>query len=278
MNPRQFDGSVAIVIPARYGSTRFPGKPLCMINGHSLLERVCKAASAVRHPEIQVLVATDDERIMAHALDIGARAVMTPSECPSGTDRVSRAIEETNSTPDIIVNLQGDAPFISPRHIEDLIESFVDESVQVATPVHALSWNELDRLREEKRATPFSGTTAIVDSNGFARWFSKAIIPAIRNEQTLRKSHDDDASPVFKHLGLYAYRRGVLERFVTSGVDHYEAIEGLEQLRFIKLGITIKAVQVMMHDRHASLGIDTEIDRERAESLLEQHGEPHWME
>jgi 3-deoxy-manno-octulosonate cytidylyltransferase (CMP-KDO synthetase) len=243
-----------IVIPARFGSTRLPGKPLADIAGVSLLHRVCKVAQAVRWPELEVAVATDDERIVEHANAIGVNAVMTSNDCESGTDRVFDAVNRLQTDAELVINMQGDAPFTPPDVVVQVLDGLASGDADIATPVHRLSWQELDDLRASKLKTPFSGTTAIVNQSGLAVWFSKNIIPAIRKEQSLREQ--SAFSPVFKHVGLYGYRRKALKTLVAAPVSYYEVLEGLEQLRFLEQGLSVQAVEVSFAYAQFGIGVD----------------------
>jgi 3-deoxy-manno-octulosonate cytidylyltransferase (CMP-KDO synthetase) len=225
--------------------------------------RAGKAAGA------RVLVATDDPRIAAHAREIGAEAVMTDAGLPSGTDRCRAAAEIAAPDANFIVNLQGDAPFTPPSHIEALIANAARGDV--VTPVIRLSWTALDDLRSRKKTTPFSGTTCIRGSDGRAIWFSKTILPAIRSEEKLRQS--GPLSPVLQHVGLYGYRREALARIASLPPSHYEELEGLEQLRFLENGLSVYAVEVEASTLPQS-GIDTPEDAARAEQVLKQLGDP----
>ncbi|MEY2759901.1 MAG: hypothetical protein RIR33_3679 [Pseudomonadota bacterium] len=259
-----------IVIPARYASKRFPGKPLHLINGVSMLERTVGAARlAGQATGARVLVATDDDRIAAHAREIGAEPVMTNPDLPSGTDRCRAAMEIAAPDADFIVNLQGDAPFTPPDHVSALIDNA--PRADVVTPVIPLSWDVLDALREHKRSTPFSGTTCIRGEDGRAIWFSKAILPAIRNEAGLREA--GDLSPVLQHVGLYGYARAALVRIASLPMSRYEELEGLEQLRFLENGLSVYAVPVVAHEL-PSAGIDTPQDVAKAEAALQRLGDP----
>ncbi len=263
----------AIVIPARYGSTRFPGKPLVKIGGRTMLERVVDIgrAAAKGLPDVRVLVATDDRRIADHAAAIGADCAMTPESCPTGSDRVLAAAEAAGGAFGFLLGLQGDAPFMPVDAVRKLIETAqANPLLEVVTPVVRLRWSELDALRESKKTTPFSGTTAIVDARGFAIWFSKNIIPGIRKEKDMRQT--DRFSPVFQHLGLYGYRADVLKRFVKLPQGHYEQLEGLEQLRFLENGIAVRAVEIEVDPGMAQAGIDSPEDLERAEALVRKLG------
>lgn len=265
--------STLIIIPARYGSTRFPGKPLAKIAGASMLSRVVRIARAAIQDSsgIDIVVATDDARISAHCEELGVQSVMTPVDCETGTDRALFAIQALNQTPDFIINLQGDVPLMPPEFIKALLDELArDPSISMITPVTQLSWDALDTLRHNKKTTPFSGTCAILDQYNNAVWFSKNIIPAIRKEETLRtQSH---LSPVFRHIGLYGYSRELLEQYVTWPPSHYEQLEGLEQLRALQQGYSIRCVKVSSI-RPTLSGVDSPEDIKRAEALIAEHGE-----
>jgi len=264
-----------IVIPSRYASTRLPGKPLAPIAGKTLLQRVVEIArsATLEDASIRFLVATDDERIGAHAAELGAEWVMTPAACRTGTDRARAAVAQAKEKPDFILNLQGDAPFTPPDFLSAMIGSFKAAPCDVVTPVTRLSWEQLDKLRENKKTTPFSGTTAVFDDKtGRAFWFSKNIIPAIRKENDLRAR--DEFSPVWRHIGLYGYSLQMLERFESLPEGQFEKMEGLEQLRVIEHGYTIRCVPVDYKGRPSMSGIDSPEDVARAEALIAQHGEP----
>lgn len=261
-----------IVIPARYASTRFPGKPLHPINGVSMLARTVRAAQqAAFKTRAQVLVATDDQRIAKHAREIGVETVMTDPDLPSGTDRCRAAMALAAPEAQFVVNLQGDAPFTPPTHITALIDN-ASRGVHVVTPVIKLSWEALDALRENKKTTPFSGTTCIRAPDGRALWFSKNILPAMRNEANLREA--GGLSPVFQHVGLYGYTRAALEQIATLAPSRYEELEGLEQLRFLENGLSVLAVPVEPSNL-PSAGIDTPEDAERATRVLQERGDPY---
>ncbi len=261
-----------IVIPARFGSERLPGKPLIPIAGQTLLSRVIAVAreGARRVGNAAVTVATDDARILDHARAHGCDAVLTDAAITSGSGRVWAAARD--SEPSIVVNLQGDAPFVDPAMIAALIDTLRKFRSEVATPVVQLGWDALDALRAHKRASPFSGTTCVRDADGRALWFSKAVIPAMRNEARLRQT--DTLSPVFRHIGLYAYRFAALRAFEATPPTPQEQLEGLEQLRFLESGMEIQTVTVPP-PRHAMSGIDTADDVTMAERLIAQFGEPH---
>lgn len=262
-----------IVIPARYGSTRLPGKPLHPIAGRLLLERVAAIAIAAARQlgDAEVLVATDDERIAGPARDMGLDVAMTASEISSGSGRALAAARVTGRSPGLIVNLQGDAPFTAPEHIVSIVLAARASGADVTTPVVQLDWQRLDALRHHKQTTPASGTTCIRAADGRALWFSKQVLPFIRKEGDLRQA--SPLSPVLQHIGLYCYRRDALERFEAAPQSAYETLEGLEQLRLIELGLTIRA-EIVAPARITMSGVDSPSDVERAERLIAAHGDP----
>lgn len=254
----------AIIIPARYGSTRFPGKPLALIAGKPLLQWVVEIAksAASKVQDTAVYIATDDARIASY--NWGVPCLMTPESCLNGTDRVYQAILTLpeNNQPSIVLNLQGDAPLTEPEHLVALLNCLkIDQSIEMATPAHRLSWNALDRLRENKRATPFSGTTVVMDDQSNALWFSKNILPAIRKED-----RSIPYSPVYQHIGLYGYRTSFLKKYIEWEESAYEKLEGLEQLRVLENGHPIRIVPVEVSQ--AQIGIDSPEDAKRAEPFL----------
>lgn len=260
-----------IVIPARYGSTRLPGKPLMALAGRTLLERVIANAreAADLCGNCDFVVATDDERIAEHANALDARSVLTDAALDSGTARAHAAALKSGKLERVIC-LQGDAPFIAPQTIASLIKILREGNASVATPVYRLDWARLDRLRVHKKTAPFSGTTCVRDSEGHALWFSKSILPAMRNEADLRIM---DTSPVWQHMGLYAYTIEALDWFVGNSPGTYEILEGLEQLRFLEHGWKIATVPVAPPE-HALSGIDTAADLALAEEAIAKLGDP----
>lgn len=261
----------AIIIPARYGSTRFPGKPLALIAGQSMLSRVvdiAKAAAAeLKH--VQIAVATEDARIEAHCKEIGVTCIMTSDDCPTGSDRVLEAAEKLDSTLDFILGLQGDAPFTpedAPRKMLEAVQN--NPHIQVITPVINLRWSELDALRENKKTTPFSGTTAIIDKNGRALWFSKNILPAMRKAEKLREV--SEFSPVFQHIGFYGFKMETLRKFVALPQGKYETLEGLEQLRLLENDIPVHTIMLDVPAGLAQAGVDSPEDIARAEEFLKK--------
>ena len=262
-----------IIVPARYGSSRLPGKPLLEIAGRTLLERVVAIArvAAESAGQCRVLVATDDQRIADHALAIGAQVAMTSADLDSGTMRAFPAARQQARPPRRVINLQGDAPFIPAAIVAGLMQTLRSGTADVTTPVFNLDWARLDRLREHKRTAPFSGTTCVRDHRGRALWFSKSILPAMRNEATLRSQR---MSPVWQHLGLYGYTMPALEWFAAAAPGQYEQLEGLEQLRFLEHGWAIDTVEVDV-PAHVLSGIDTPQDLAKAEEAITRFGDPY---
>lgn len=264
----------AIIIPARYASTRLPGKPLVLIHGQTMLQRVVNIsrAAAAGLENISVIVTTDDERIVHHCQELGVTAVMTSANTPTGTDRVAETVRQMSIKPDFILNMQGDAPLTPPYFLRAMIDSFTASPCEVVTPVTQLTWSQLDELRHNKQTTPFSGTTAVFDpETGKAFWFSKNIIPALRKETELRQK--SDKSPIFRHIGLYGYSLAMLEKYVTLPESTFEQFEGLEQLRILENGYTIRCIPVTYHNNANMSGIDSPQDIPRAEALIKQYGE-----
>jgi 3-deoxy-manno-octulosonate cytidylyltransferase (CMP-KDO synthetase) len=261
-----------IIIPARYGSTRLPGKPLIKITGQTMLSRVVRLAkTAIQNTSnIQLVVATDDVRITNHCDDIGVHSVMTPMTCETGTDRALAAMHALNAQPDFIINLQGDVPLMPPAFITALLDEITRvPNISMLTPVTQLTWDDLDTLRDNKKTTPFSGTCAILNKQNNAIWFSKNIIPAIREE--VHDRANSKFSPVFRHIGLYAYSRTLLEQYVTWPPGYYEQLEGLEQLRVLEEGHQIRCVKVSSEHPLPS-GVDSPEDITRVEALIATRG------
>jgi len=276
--------NICIVIPARYGSTRFPGKPLVPIAGIPMLLRVHNLARlAARHyGNVRILVATDHDDILRFSESHGIQAVMTPPECPSGSDRVLAALDRAGLVPDVVVNLQGDNPACPPWFLSALVDAFAARpDAAVFTPCERLTWAALDRLREAKKTTPFSGTFAefVADGRtennletGFALTFSKREIPLLRNEAELRAA-EPEQSPVYRHVGLYAYRLAALRAFASWPAGRLERLEGLEQLRFLENGIPVRLVVVDSRGRPPMTGVDAPADVARAEAFFRDYGE-----
>ena len=238
------------IIPARFASTRFPGKPLAMLGGRTVIQRVYEQATAILE---EAYVATDDERIYQTVEQFGGRAVMTRPDHKSGTDRIEEAAEKIGTQADVIINIQGDEPFIQQSQIETLMHLFDDPTTQIGT---------LGKRFETIEAAQNPNSPKIVtDKRGFALYFSRSIIPYIRGkEQGEWLQH----FPFLKHLGLYAYRREVLREVTLLPQSPLEIAESLEQLRWLENGYRIR---VGLTDVE-TVGIDTPEDLQRAEEFL----------
>lgn len=238
------------IIPARYASTRFPGKPLAMLGGRTVIQRVYEQATAILE---EAYVATDDERIFQAVEQFGGRAIMTRADHKSGTDRIEEAAKKIGTQADVIINIQGDEPFIQKSQIETLMHLFDDPSTQIGT---------LGKRFESIEAAMNPNSPKIVtDKRGFALYFSRSIIPYVRGkEQTEWLQH----FPYLKHLGLYAYRREVLQEVTQLPQSPLEIAESLEQLRWLENGYRIR---VGLTDVE-TVGIDTPEDLQRAEEFL----------
>ncbi len=254
-----------IVIPARMGSTRYPGKPKAVIAGVSMIERVWRIAKAVQSAE-RVMIATDDEGLKAFCEGFGAEVAMTSPECATGTDRAAEVAARFPEY-DIIVNLQGDAVLTPPFVVEGLIVSMKnDADVPMSTPIVHLKGEALEKFLEKKRAGSATGTTAVFDLNGYAMYFSKTVIPNIRDK------NEDTEPPIFRHIGLYAYRPEVLAKFALLPQGRFEKVEKLEHLRALENGIRIKCVEVDMAGRTMA-SVDSPEDVVRVEELIAKEGE-----
>ena len=261
----------AIIIPARYGSSRFPGKPLVKLAGESMLSRVVNVAreASKQLKNVTLAVATEDSRIEDHCKEIGVQCVMTSEACKTGSDRVLEAAQQLGGDFDFVVGLQGDAPFTPAEAPFKMIQAYIsDPAIEVVTPIVRLRWSELDALRESKKTVPFSGTTCVTDARGKALWFSKNILPAIRKE-----NRNEEFSPVQQHIGLYGFRFDILKKFVALAEGRYEKLEGLEQLRFLENGISIQTVEVSAEHGPLQSGIDSPEDLARAEAMIKQFGD-----
>ena len=238
------------IIPARYASTRFPGKPLAILGGRTVIQRVYEQATAILD---EAYVATDDERIFQAVEQFGGRAIMTRADHKSGTDRIEEAAEKIGTQADVIINIQGDEPFIQKSQIETLMHLFDEPSTQIGT---------LGKRFESIEAAMNPNSPKIVtDKRGFALYFSRSIIPYVRGkEQAEWLQH----FPYLKHLGLYAYRREVLQEVTQLPQSPLEIAESLEQLRWLENGYRIR---VGLTDVE-TVGIDTPEDLQRAEVFL----------
>jgi 3-deoxy-manno-octulosonate cytidylyltransferase (CMP-KDO synthetase) len=255
--------TAAIVIPARYGSSRFPGKPLCVVAGVSMLERVWRIARAVRQAS-RIVIATDDERILTHARSFDAEAIMTSPTCTNGTERVYDAVTRAVISQDIVLNLQGDALLTPPWVLEAMIdEMIIDKAPQIVTPAVRLSGRALEEFVMQKQLRPNGGTTVVFDLNKNALYFSKAVIPYLRHE---------GYSSVYRHIGLYGYRKAALTQYIDLGASPLEQTEGLEQLRALEHGMTIR-VAVVDYRGRTHWSIDSPEDVHVAEAIIEREGD-----
>ena len=236
--------STLIVIPARYASTRYPGKPLVELRGasgvaKSLIRRSWDAAMQVQGVA-RVVVATDDDRIRDAAAGFGAEVVMTSPDCQNGTERCAEAFVTLGGGFDVVVNLQGDAPLTPPWFIEGLVAGLQAHPVaQVATPVLKTEGAALNGFLEDRRAGRVGGTTAVFGADHNALYFSKEVIPY--TGQTFGPADD---TPVFHHVGVYAYRPAALTAYPGWPMGPLERLEGLEQLRFLERGASVLCVEV----------------------------------
>lgn len=266
--------STLIVIPARQASTRLPNKPLLDLCGHSLLARSVaigrRAVSLL--DDARLAVATDTVAIADAACDLGVEAILTPPALESGSARALAAYQMRCGDEHLIVNLQGDAVFTQPDHVVTIVRACLESRAEATTPAIRLGWDQLDALRAAKILSPSSGTTCICDESGRAIWFSKAIIPFLRNESSLRAAAP--LSPVRQHLGLYCFRPATLTRMLSSPASGYELVEGLEQLRLIGLGADFRVVDVSAGPVMMG-GIDTPEDMRRAQAEIAAYGDPY---
>lgn len=238
------------IIPARYASTRFPGKPLALLGGRPVIQHVYeKAVAAIG----EAYVATDDQRIFDVVKTFGGQAVMTRSDHQSGTDRIEEACEKIGTDADVIINIQGDEPFVAVSQIETLKELFNHPQTQIGT---------LGKRFESMEAVMNPNSPKIVtDKTGFALYFSRSVIPYIRGkEQDCWINH----FPYLKHLGIYAYRRETLYEITHLPSSSLELAESLEQLRWLENGYRIRVGITEVE----TVGIDTPEDLQRAEAFL----------
>lgn len=240
------------VIPARYASSRFPGKPLAKLGGKMVIERVYEQVSSVLD---EVYVATDDERIYNAVVGFGGKAIMTSDKHKSGTDRIAEAVEKIESKADVVINIQGDEPFIHPDQIRTVMSLFDDNDTEIAT---------LGKPFESMDAADNPNSPKIVvGQNGRALYFSRSVIPFVRG-----KEHTDWLKyyPFLKHIGLYAYRRETLMKITKLEQTPLELAESLEQLRWLEHGIAVKVGTTNCE----TIGIDTPEDLQRAEEFIKK--------
>lgn len=238
------------IIPARYASTRFPGKPLALLGGKPVIQHVYEKVAAVLEA---AYVATDDERIYDVVKAFGGQVVMTRTDHKSGTDRIEEAIEKIGGEWDVVVNVQGDEPFVAKSQLDTICHCFDDPTTQIAT---------LGKPFESMEAVQNPNSPKIVvDNMGFAMYFSRSVIPYVRGKE---KSSWLTHYPFLKHLGIYAYRKEVLRQVTQLPQSSLEIAESLEQLRWLQNGFKIKVGTTDVE----TVGIDTPQDLERAEEFL----------
>jgi len=232
------------IIPSRYASTRFPGKPLVDINGKTMIQRVYEQAKKCAS-FTEVVVATDDKRIFKHVNDFGGKVVMTKSEHPSGTDRCAEALDINGGAYDAVINIQGDEPFIQPEQLQQVIDCFKNEKTEIATLVKKISTvDDLLNINLPK---------VIFNKDFKALYFSRLPIPGQKNVDTEQWIQNHQ---YYRHIGLYGYRTKTLKEITQLQPSPLELIESLEQLRWLEAGYTI-TVGLTDFD---SVGIDTPDD------------------
>jgi 3-deoxy-manno-octulosonate cytidylyltransferase (CMP-KDO synthetase) len=262
---------VLIIIPARYQSSRYPGKPLVDLRGasgdaKSLIRRSWEAAMSVRGVD-RVVVATDDDRIRQAAEAFGAEVVMTSTDCQNGTERCAEALTRVGCDYDLVVNLQGDAPLTPSWFVEDLVNGLAARpDMAVATPVLRTEGAALNGFLEDRRAGRVGGTTAVFGTDMTALYFSKEVIPF-----TGRTFGPADETPVFHHVGVYAYRPAALAAYVGWSPGPLEGLEGLEQLRFLEHGVPVLCVEVEARGRQF-WELNNPADVPRIEAMLSRMG------
>jgi len=260
------------IIPARYASSRFPGKPLAELRGatgisRSLIERSWLAAQEVRGIDA-VYVATDDDRIKVAAQGFGAEVLMTSDTCGNGTERCAEALEQLGDV-EMVVNLQGDAPLTPAWFLEDLIAGLrAAPDAALATPVLRCDGETHSALMADRHAGRVGGTTAVFGIDHHALYFSKEVIP-----YTGRIYQRDEDTPVFHHVGVYAYRPDALAAYPSWPVGALETLEGLEQLRFLEAGHKVLCVEVEARGRKF-WELNNPEDVPRIETMLAEMGAP----
>ncbi|NCB68773.1 MAG: 3-deoxy-manno-octulosonate cytidylyltransferase [Bacteroidia bacterium] len=247
------DLKFAGIIPARFASTRFPGKPLALIGGKTMIQRVYeKASSVLKH----VYVATDDERIANAVKEFGGNVIITSPNHQSGTDRCYEALCNTGEKFDVVINIQGDEPFIDPSQIKALMDCFDDSQTQIATMAKKISPKDGMAYLENPNHPKL-----VVNSKDEAMYFSRSVIPYLRGTD---KNEWLSKHVYLKHLGIYAYRADILAQITSLTPSTLELAESLEQLRWLENGFRIKICYTDIE----TIGIDTPEDLEKANLLL----------
>lgn len=246
------------IIPARYASTRFPAKPLAMLGGKPVVQRVYEQVAGVLDA---AYVATDDERIRTAVEAFGGKVIMTSTHHKSGTDRCQEAITKIGGDYDVVVNIQGDEPFIQPQQLQAIKACFDDENTQIATLVKPFTAADgVEALAN------VNSPKVVVDNRMNALYFSRSIIPYRRG---VERAEWLEGHTYYKHIGLYAYRREVLAQITALPQSALEVAESLEQLRWLQNGFAIKVGITQIE----TIGIDTPEDLQRAEEFLNAHKE-----
>lgn len=244
-----------IIIPARYASTRFPAKPLALLGNKPIIAHVIERAKLTG---LRIVVATDDERILQTSIQYGAEAVMTSPDHPSGTDRIIEAYRQIGRGESIVINLQGDEPFVLPEQIQSLISPFEQVDTEIATLAEPFA----SSTTNQELCNP-NLVKVIRSSSGRAYYFSRSPIPYLRGVGEAWCSHHQ----YYRHIGLYAFRSEVLEQIASLAPSTLERCESLEQLRWLEAGLSIR----VMETSTATIGIDTPEDLCRAEAFLHSH-------
>lgn len=238
------------IIPARYASTRFPGKPLAMLGGKPVIQHVYEKVAA----SLEIAyVATDDERIYDTVKPFGGNVVMTRKDHKSGTDRIEEAIEKIGGDWDVVVNVQGDEPFVAKSQLDTICHCFDDATTQIATL--GKPFTSMEAVNNP------NSPKIVVDNQGFAMYFSRSVIPFVRGKEPAEWLQH---YPFLKHLGIYAYRKEVLKEVTQLPQSSLELAESLEQLRWLQNGYKIKVGTTDVE----TVGIDTPEDLQRAEEFL----------
>ncbi len=243
------------IIPARYASTRFPAKPLALLGNKPIIQRVYERVQSVFE---NLCVATDDERIAAAVESFGGKAVMTSTSHKSGTDRCYEAFCKMGGDADVVVNVQGDEPFIAESQLRTVMECFADPQTEIATLVKPFGTDAAVEAIENPNSPK-----VVVDANGYALYFSRSVIPYFRG---IDKAQWPQHHNYLKHIGLYAYRADVLKRITSMPMGELETCESLEQLRWLQAGFRIKVGTTDVE----TIGIDTPEDLQRAEQFLKE--------
>jgi len=242
------------IIPARFASTRFPGKPLAMLGEKTIIQHVYEQVTKVI---FDVFVATDDDRIFREVEKFGGKAIMTSDQHKSGTDRCYEAFTKLDEYFDVVINVQGDEPFIQPEQIELLRNCFGDENTDIATLI-----KKIDTENSEAVLFNPNSPKVVTDKNGFAMYFSRSTIPYMRGVDTKEWAEKHD---FYKHIGIYAYRSEILRELTSLPPSVLEIAESLEQLRWLENGYRIKTAITGTE----TIGIDTPEDLEKAKLLLQ---------